>query len=174
MIRFMVLAAPRSGTAWAANWLTTDQTLCLHDPLFKHHYEDLDRLQSAKTLGVACTGLVNFTRWLNDHPARKVILHRPVAEVNASLQAVGLPVMPEGWERRLDNIDGHHCHWRDLFERPQFIYEHLLQRPFDRERHNQLRELEVQRHFEGIVINKDATARLLAELEKAAHPGAIQ
>jgi len=27
MINFMIVALPRSGTTWAANWLTTDTTL---------------------------------------------------------------------------------------------------------------------------------------------------
>ena len=30
--RLRVFALPRSGTAWLANWLTTDRSLCLHDP----------------------------------------------------------------------------------------------------------------------------------------------
>ena len=29
----MVIGLPRSRTTWMANWLTTTDTLCLHDPL---------------------------------------------------------------------------------------------------------------------------------------------
>lgn len=170
----MVIGAPRSGTAWAANWLTTDQTLCLHDPLWRMHYSDLDGIRSAKTLGVACTGLALFQGWVNAHAARKVILHRNIDEVNASLAKIGMPFVGDDFEDRLQAIVGKHVWWRDLFERPREIYEYLLQRPFDGERHQALRELEVQMRFEGIQVDQAATARLLAELQRAAHGGAIQ
>lgn len=89
MIDFMVIGLPRSGTAWAANWLTTDTTFCLHDPLAKYHHTELDGLVSDKRLGVACTGLWTQPEWLNAHPAKKVILHRPLEEINRSLKAIG-------------------------------------------------------------------------------------
>jgi len=174
MIEFMVIGAPRSGTAWAANWLTTDHSLCLHDPLWRMHYEDLDRIQSKKVLGVACTGLALFETWTNAHRARKLILHRNIDEVNASLYKIGMPPIGDEFEDRLQAIDGLHVWWRELFDRPARIHEHLLQRPFDPERHQALRELEVQMHFEGIHVDPAATARLLAELQRAAHGGAIQ
>lgn len=169
MIQFMVIAAPRSGTAWAANWLTTDTTLCFHDPLWKRHYQDLDAIQSTKMLGVACTGLHLFGAYLRAHPARKVILHRERREVEQSLAEIGMSAAPaEQLFTLLDDVDGYHCPWTDLFEKPAPIYEHLLQRPFDAERHRALLDLEVQTNFEGIQVNREATARLMAELQAIA------
>lgn len=167
MIEFMVIAAPRSGTAWAANWLTTDTTLCLHDPLWQRHYLDLDHIESPKVLGVACTGLALFEHFTSTHSARKVILHRNFDEIDASLAAIGMPPTTPKIRGMLDKIEGMHVHWRELFERPQPIYEFLLHRPFDPERHAMLCDLEVQTNFERIKVNPQVTARLIAEMQAA-------
>jgi hypothetical protein len=164
MIEFMILGAPRSGTTWAANWLTTDTTLCLHDPLWTTHYQDLDTINSYKTVGVACTGLARFEPWVNRHSARKVILHRPLHEINASLKRIGLDPWPEDVYDLLHKIKGHHFSWRDLFDNPAFIYEYLIQKPFDAERHALLKDIEMQPNFTGISIGKDVTRRLMNEV----------
>ena len=164
MIDFMLIAAPRSGTTWAANWLTTDTTLCLHDPLLKWTKDELMTLDSPRRLGIACTGIAMFPEWVNAHPARKVILHRPLSEVDTSLQAIGMTPCSAQWEGVLDRIDGVHIDWREMFTRPQFVYEYLLDLPFDPERWALLREFNVQPHFEGLTINREATANLMNEL----------
>lgn len=163
-IQFMILAAPRSATTWASNWLTTDTTLCLHDPLWQWSRDELDGLQSPRRLGVACTGLALFPEWVNAHPARKVILHRDLNEVDESLKRIGMTACGEQWEGVLDRIKGVHLPWSDLFARPQYIYEYLLDIPFDAERWTALREMNVQPHYESITVNRAATARLMAEL----------
>jgi len=164
MIEFMVIALPRSGTTWASNWLTTDDTLCLHDPLWDRHYDELDGIVSKKRLGVSCTGLMLFPEWLNAHPARKVILHRDVVEVNESLRAIGMPTLDQDAEDKLWGITGMHVEWGALFNRPREIYEHLLQKEFDEERHAELRKIAMQPSFEELTVNKDAVRRLMTEL----------
>lgn len=164
MIRFMVIAAPRSATTWASNWLTTDTTLCLHDPLFTHHYTELDELKSDRMLGISCTGIAMFPDWVNAHPARKVVLHRERSEINKSLQAIGLPPLGKEWEARLENIQGMHCDWRDVFDRPQRIYEYLLRRSMDWGRHTLLSEINVQPQYSRLHQNKAVGKRLIAEL----------
>lgn len=167
MISFMVIAAPRSATTWTSNWLTTDTSLCLHDPLWRWHYSDLDAIESSKTLGIACTGIALFPEWVNAHPARKVILHRDMKEVDASLENIGLTPISSHWEGVLDKIRGIHLDWTDVFENPKHIYEYLLDRPFDAERHEQLREMNVQPAFAKLSIDRGATSRLIRELEHA-------
>ncbi len=54
MLDFAVFALPRSGTAWVANWLTTDKSLCLHDPFAYGLPEDWPR--DNRKRGIACTG----------------------------------------------------------------------------------------------------------------------
>lgn len=163
-VEFMVIAAPRSGTTWAANWLTTDTTICLHDPLIKMTKEDLLTLESEKRIGVSCTGLALFPQWLNAHPARKIILRRDLREIDDSLQRIGMTPIREQWEGVLDRINGIHMDWREMFTRPHYMYEYLLDKPFDPERWAVLREVNVQPHFDGLIVNKAATARLMADL----------
>lgn len=165
MIEFMILAAPRSGTTWVANWLTTNNTLCLHDPLWKHHYNALDKIESKKVLGVACTGLYMFPDFVNYHPARKIILHRDEQEINESLNAIGLPPV-SNTERDLKKIAGYHLDWREVFMNPRGIYEYLTGFEFDEERHAFLKEIEMQPYFAGLKINKEVTLTLLNELEE--------
>jgi hypothetical protein len=167
MLQFMLLSAPRSASTWASAWLTTDTTLCLHDPLWRWHYTELDAIKSDKLLGIACTGVALFPDWVNAHPARKIILHRPLDEVDASLVKIGLTPCSAQWEGVLEKIRGVHLDWRDLFERPKDIYEYLLDRSFDAERHATLREMNIQPCFAALSIDRGATSRLIRELECA-------
>ena len=164
MIEFMVIALPRSGTTWASNWLTTDTTHCLHDPLYEHHYRNWDSIPSRKVLGVSCTGAYNFSDWVRSHPARKVILHRSLTEINRSLDAIGAPKLSAGDERKLNAIEGLHVDWQDLFCDPVEIYEYLVQKPFDGERHAALARIEMQPQFSGLTINRGVTRQLLDKL----------
>jgi hypothetical protein len=167
MVEFMVLAAPRSGTTWVSNWLTTDNTLCLHDPLWTYHYSDLDNIKTNKVLGVACTGLYMFPDFVNNHPARKIILHRDEKEINDSLNAIGLPSL-SNTERDLNKIVGWHRHWQQIFTAPKTIYEYLTGLEFDKERHALLKEIEMQPNFEGLKIGKEVTRKLINELQEIA------
>lgn len=166
MIKFMVIAAPRSGTAWAANWLTNGSNHCIHDPLFDHHYGDLDRLEyPGKTLGIACTGLALFAEWVNQHPAPKVILHRDRTEVNAACRALGFPPCPKEIFRGLARIRGFHVEWQSLFNpaHARDIQEHLLIDPFDGVRHEMLCRLNVTRDLKQLRQNPEVLTKLRAE-----------
>jgi len=167
MISFMVISAPRCGTTWAGNWLTTDATLCLHDPLFERHYQELDAYPTSKMLGVACTGMAYFWEWVDKHPARKVILHRDESEINASLAAIGLPPVEKFLLKNLDRIQGMHVDWRNLFDSPRTIYEYLTQLPFDYERHELLKNIEMQPQFSGLKVGREVTRRLATEMRAA-------
>lgn len=166
MIHFMVLAAPRSGTAWAANWLTNGTNHCIHDPLYDHHYGDLDRLQmGGKSIGIACTGLALWPDWINQHPAPKVILHRDPKEVNESCRALGFPPCPTGIFKGLQKVRGLHVDWSQLFvpEHARNIHEFLLIEPFDGIRHEMLRTLNVSSNLEVRKQNPKVIDRIRAE-----------
>lgn len=167
-IAFMVIGAPRSGTAWAANWLTTADTLCLHDALFTHTPEDLDKLECSRLLGVADTGLWRFPQWVKGHPAKKVILHREGKEIDESLKRAGLPPLDPAYWRALYDIQGLHIDWRVLFDRPDMIHHYLFgPKPFDFERHTLLTELNVQADFEKIDPDPAVTRALLERMRSA-------
>lgn len=168
MLNFMILALPRTATTWAANWLTTDNTLCLHDPLNNWHYTALDGLESRRRVGVSCTGLYNFTDWLNDHPAPKVILHRDMSEINEELRRLGMPEITKADKLKLGRIKGLHCHYSDLFKNPAPIYERLLGVPFDQERHAELCQIAMQPRFEGLTYNPAVIRRLVSEINQGA------
>lgn len=146
MIEFMVIAAPRSGTAWAANWLTTDTTLCLHEPTARWNPEVWDTLQSQRKLGVACTASAVLHRdFLNAHPARKVVLHRDIGEIRASMESLAIPGDYD--PAALEQIEGQHYEWTEIFSNPAPMYEFLLGLPFDTERHTELLAFNIQNHL---------------------------
>jgi len=168
VIEFMVLSAPRSASTWVANWLTTDETLCLHDPLWKYHYSELDAIQSSKRLGLADTGLAKFPDFVNAHPARKLVLHRDLAACSASLVELGFGPLKH-WEGVLTRLGGWHVEWTDLFDpdKAKPIYEHLLGKEFDAERHALLCDMHVQPQFANIHATdamRENAKRLLQEL----------
>lgn len=150
----MVLSAPRSASSWVANWLTTEHTMCLHDPVFEHEPERLDFIPMSRTLGVACTALALLPDFVNGHPSRKVVVHRDFAEVDRSLVSIGLTALSSRWTHALEEIQGMHVHYADLFDihKAKPIYEYLTEQRFDAERHRQLRMLHVEPNFKKLKI----------------------
>lgn len=165
-MNFMIIGLPRSGTTWAANWLTTDLTHCYHDPLYTAHYTDWDSLSiPGRETGVSCTGIWRWADWVNSQECPKVIIHRDVGDVIRSMREVGMPPVFEGDADSLNRIIGLHVPFSDLFdENAQGIWEHLVITPFNRERHQELAMIEMQPQFSGLKVGRDVTLRLQAEL----------
>jgi len=157
LVKFMVLSAPRSASTWTANWLTTPKTLCLHDPVLKHRPEDLDALPCDRILGVSCTALALQPGFVNAHPAKKVIVHRDLNEVNRSLVSIGFTRLGAIWTDALDKIDGLHVEYVDLFTSawaPR-IYKHLTGLVFDAARHEELCAMHIEPHFDKVIMRPD-------------------
>jgi hypothetical protein len=108
--------------------------------------------------------LGNFPDWLNNHPASKVILHRPAREIRESMEAHGFhgfaPI-------NLDIISGMHVDWRDLFLKPDAIYEFLLHKPLDIERHKELRQMNIQVDYERVMFDRDAARKYANAFNRA-------
>jgi len=158
MLDFIVTGLPRSGTTWIANWLTTDQTLCIHDPLYKYTLDELNGIITSKKLGVSCTALWRFPDYLKDHQARKLIVHRDLKEVNDSLaNEMQVDTVSEEDAASLKDIFGIHADFKDIFDkdRAKEIYETLLQLPFDEERYLQLVEMNIQPNFGKVTFDLD-------------------
>lgn len=177
MLDFMIIGLPRSGTTWAANFFCTERTLCFHDPLYTTHYEDWDTSLPALApdgveVGVSCTGIWRWTDWVNNHPARKVILHRSLVEINKSLADIGLPGMTQADASKLSQVIGLHVPYTDLFsEQGCFnIWWHLTQGAghFNTARHCLLVDIEMQPQFAGLSVGPEVTRRLVAELQRVA------
>lgn len=169
MIDFMVLSAPRSASTWAANWLTTERTLCLHDPVLEIDVDALDALRADRSLGIACTAMALLPDVVNAHPAHKVIVHRSLAEVNLSLESIGLTRLGPLWTRALDHIKGLHVYYEDLFNplAASRMYYHLTGLPFDAARHEQLRAMYVEPAFEKVKVVADRARAFRDRLEAA-------
>ena len=168
MIGFMVLGGPRSATTWAANWLTTDKTICLHDPLLEYRIEFLQRLtfSGGQTLGVSCTSLCLYPDWVNAQNCPKVVLHRPVAEINRSLRELGLvELIPAKHEARLEAIAGMHVPYQYLFAPTgaKVIAEHLGV-PFDEARHHLLTQMRIEPMWKHLSVGKEAAMALVNKI----------
>ena len=169
MISFMVLGGPRSATTWAANWLTTDTTFCIHDPLMTYTLRQLDQLTiPGRRIGISCTSSLLYPEWLLKHPARKIILHRKTVEINRSLEALGLmPLDPEAHNKRLlvmMNAKVQAWDWQELFsprEAPEIWKELLPDIPFDPWRHDLLTGMNIQPELRRLPVNKEAMTALV-------------
>ena len=164
---FMLLAMPRSGTTWAANWLTTDQSVCWHDPLRLDVPSAIDQWPSTKQYrGIACTGSWMWRDWIADHPARRIILDRDPWEINDSLIAIGLPPMTDEFIRAFRSVPGLRRPWMDLFDDPVSIWTALLPDiPFDPERHAVLMNMNIQPAGRVLLPDADVTRRAFADLK---------
>jgi hypothetical protein len=167
----MILGGPRSATTWAANWLTTDATLCLHDPLLEYTRNQLDVLQiPGKQIGISCTGALLFPDWVKAHPCPKVILYREVGQINASLRGLGLDELEP---------NRHHARMAQIPDALLVPYEHLFRSldaegiakhlgvPWDPYRHDQLRRMRVEPMWRHLAVGKRAVAELSKQILEA-------
>jgi len=112
MIEFMVIGLPRSRTTWLSNLLTTTATFCMHDPLSQYTFPELNQYTCKKTFGIADTAIYSLLgSRLNAHPAKKLIIHRPISEINASL---GRHQVSQSDADQLDKIKGLHIDFNDI------------------------------------------------------------
>ena len=150
MLEFLVLSLPRSGSTWAANWLTTGGALCLHDPLSHMDHEGLLAYAGRRRIGAACTALWLWPEWCAQHARRVLILERDPPSSQAALYRLGLPLLPDWALAKFAAMPGLRVPYTDLFEpaRARAIWHHL--RPaedFDHDRHHALREMKIEPDF---------------------------
>lgn len=171
MINFMILGGPRSATTWAANWLTTDTSVCLHDPLLEYRLEHLQRITfDGKRFGISCTSSLLYPDWVNQQRCPKVILYRDVKEINNSLRALGLVELIESRHmKRLYNIKGAKIvPWEYLFlpTGAKMIADHLGV-PFDACRHDILMQMRIEPHWKRLNVGKQAVTDLIQRIKEA-------
>ena len=143
-IDFVVLGLPRSGTTWLANWLTTDRTLCLHDPFSDGLPETW--AGDERTFGISCTGAYMFPRWLGSLSCPVAVIERPVRDCDASAASIGFPSV-ESISGALASIDAPRWKFEELWaeDRARALWDHLLpQIRFDSLRYRLLRRMQVQ------------------------------
>ena len=146
MIKFMVLGLPRSGTAWAANLFTTDTSLCLHESFIHHTLDELDHQFTGLNLGIAETSAIFQIEQINAHVAQKLIIERPLHEINCSLNKIGFPSIPDEYVNLLKQIEGYRIQFKDLFDPMVMskVCRTVLGLPFNMHRFNLLCDMNVQ------------------------------
>tara|TARA_R110001606_G_scaffold74779_1_gene173402 strand:- start:3013 stop:3498 length:486 start_codon:yes stop_codon:yes gene_type:complete len=147
MIDFMVIGLPRSRTTWMANWLTTTSTLCLHDAISTHTQAELDSYPTNRKFGISETAIFHLGNKLNAHPAKKLIIHRPIHEIYKS---IGRPIPFPNADCLLQEIKGLHIQHKDINSRAEEIWMHLIGSKFDSKRFNVLSGMNVQPNFKGL------------------------
>lgn len=149
MLDFAILGLPRSRTAWLAAFLTTDSSHCWHEysANVDKPSDFLNAMVPGKISGIADTGAALLGDDINNLVRRVVVIHRDVRESEASLaRAFGVAV-DMGWiPQRLLAIDGLHIAYNDLdnLESIASLWEYCLQSPFQRERFELFRGLNIQ------------------------------
>lgn len=175
MLDFIVVGLPRSGTTWAANWLTTDKTYCLHDPLNKVHYLEWSSPSApyfnpdpSIKRGVSCTGIWRWVDWLNAQDVPTLIIDRPFRDVQESLASIGSPPLCDSDRVAFSKIEGMRVPFKDLFnvERAEAMWSHLIGTPCDLIRFKQLTEMAIEPEFRAVEINPRLQVKLHSELYK--------
>ena len=146
MIDFMVVSMPRSRSTWLANWLTTDKSICLHDPLRDKTIKDIEAIKADKVLGVADTSLLLYGDKLNRYRCKKLIIHRSLAQVSRS---VGEKIDAR-LAGQLNGIKGLHIQYDEINAMGREIWRYLIGDGFDQERFNLLKDMNIEPHFPGL------------------------
>lgn len=172
MLDFAIIGLPRSGTTWAANWLTTDRSICLHDPLMNYTLEQLAAFSSpGKVCGVACTALWKFPQWVAENVKRVVLIDRDPDDLNDSLCAIGLGSMATEDIEDFLNMDGQRADMAQLFDplaAPEIWYSLIPSIDFDAQRHELLTGFMVNPYFAGWEPDPNAVKDWLRRIHEAA------
>lgn len=170
MLDFIIVALPRSGTTWTANWLNSGEVSCLHDPLWHTHYLDLRRADGKAVSGICCTGLWQWADWVNAQNCRKLILTRPVDEVQRSLSRNGLPRLRADAAGLLAEVQGRRIPHTAVFDpaRAETIWNYLVGDTvsFDATRHSELRQMRIEPNFATLQVDPSLARRLASEVRR--------
>lgn len=149
MIDFMVISLPRSGSAWLANLLTTDDSICLHESFIDHSIADLHEMKHDGLLGISETSAA-FIDDAIAYSCKKLIVKRPIAEINGSLISIGLfAAFDKDSENALNNIEGYSINFKDIFDFDEMskAYMYLLGKEMCKQRHTMLCKMNIQNYY---------------------------
>lgn len=166
---FLILALPRSRTAWLAKFLTYGPWVCGHEQI--RYFRGLDDIQSwfmQPYIGSAETVGCGFWRLVPHYApgCRVVIIRRPADQVLESCMAQGvigldremLKRQLKFYDRKLDQaerrLSGAITFDFDELNDPEVcktIFEYCLQMPFDFNWWSVLSQINIQIHFDSIM-----------------------
>lgn len=113
---FVILATPRSRTYWLSQFLSSPRRPVEHEPSRRMRSRgEIRAYFTTPNAAAADTGLGLVWNSLGLEGVTTVIVHRPAAEVLASLRGVGLSTAGiEHYALMLWGINGHHINVADL------------------------------------------------------------
>lgn len=149
MLDFVVTGLPRSATTWLANWLTTDRSLCLHDPFALGWPDKWER--DGRRFGISCTGIYLMPEILERQDCPVVIIERDPADCESSIEKMGLPPgQIQKLKAMLDKAEGWRFPYHDIWveARARELWGYLLPGfPFDVLRYRQLSQFRIEPHM---------------------------
>lgn len=152
----MVLGLPRSATSWLSVLLTTDKSLCIHEPFAGGPPETWPR--DDRRFGISCTGAYLFPAWLRAHKCPTALIVRDPEAVDESLAAMGFGSTEGELQEAFAAADGRRFQFDDIWieDEARALWEFLLPRvPFDALRYRQLVGLQIQPHMDKYRFDPD-------------------
>lgn len=149
MLDFVVTGLPRSATTWLAAFLTTNDSLCLHDPFSLGWPDKWER--DGRRFGISCTGVYLMPEILERQDCPVVVIERDPADCEQSIERMGFKEshIPR-LKSMLDKVDGWRFPYAELWveARARELWGYLLPGlPFDRLRYRQLAQMQIQPHM---------------------------
>lgn len=147
MIDFLVIGLPRSSTTWIANWLTTDRSLCLHDPFAYGLPEQWPR--DARRFGISCTGAYLFPKWIASLDCPIAVIERNPDDCDTSLARMGWGDT-SGCLNAFKAAPGRRFNWTSLWNEAEAaeLWAYLMPDvTFDAIRYRLLTDIQVQPHM---------------------------
>lgn len=88
MSHYLICTTPRSGSAWVANFLSSGDCICVHEPLLY-----APKVEGYRVVGGIDTGAAYMLEQVRRLPVRLYALTRNADEVRRSLEVLGLPAL---------------------------------------------------------------------------------
>jgi hypothetical protein len=151
---YFIIALPRSGTAWLANFLTWGDSFCYHEGVYEQddfsEYTAMLEGNPAKHVGDCDTGLTLLLPWLyKTYPnAKYVFIQRDIEDIKRSAIKAGFSthLLSEclrrvEWGLRVMNPLV--IQFDDLFTDTKRIWDYIGLTDFPEERHAMLRDMKM-------------------------------
>lgn len=141
---FIVVALPRSGTTWLSNLLTTERSLCIHDPFYYGEPETWPH--DGRRRGICCTVAYVIPGFIESCACPVVVLERDPADCDKSMAALGWPATTLVLDK-FNALPWPRVPFADLWDedKVQLLWDYLLPGLiFDRIRYRLLRDMQVQ------------------------------
>lgn len=172
---YLIFALPRSRTTWLSVFLSNESGLCYHDKSIEFatlkaiHEWGLDN----PNCGIIDTALiVHWEKLMEMNPnVRFILIERPLCDVEESLKKINLPIMSLGvLQKNLIEMKKNPrvmiIQFKDLddMEMCSKLYEYCTELPFNRDRWELLRRIDMQPRITQIIQDMYKNASNLTSL----------